>query len=157
MAPQTKALQLALARYRDDAGRFDAQLWADAFASSEPRTINEVVEVVGGYVGLVNHILEMLRSGTKLAGLEGVHERPGVSIPEIIEAAREDGCFSEKQAETLKKLNRTRNRLQHNSPGVPADEVQERLELLMRTMPRLLSSYVDWMAERGFPLVAKRQ
>ena len=157
MAPQTKALQLALARYRAASGQLDPQLWADAFASNEPQTINQVVEVVGGYVGLVNHMLEMLRSGTKLAGLLAVRDQPSASVPEVIEAARRDGCFTDTQANTLKQLNRTRNRLQHNSPGVPADEVHERVELLMRTMPRLLSSYLDWMARRGVPLVAARQ
>lgn len=51
MAPQTKALQLALARYHDDAGSFDLGLWEEAFTSDDPQTINHVVEVTGGYEG----------------------------------------------------------------------------------------------------------
>lgn len=153
MAPQTKALQLALARYHDDAGSFDLGLWEEAFTSDDPQTINHVVEVTGGYEGLVNHMVEMLRSGAALAGLRIAQRRQGLPVPDLLAAARDDGCFTDGQADVLIGLNRTRNRLQHNSPGVPADEVHERVELLLKTIPRLLRSYVIWMSRHGIQLL----
>lgn len=149
MAPQNKALRLALSRYRDDAGSFDAELWSGAFTSDRPQTINEVLEVTGGYEGLVNHLMEMLQAGASLVGLAVTRQRHKPSGPELIAAATNEGCFTENQAKALNNL----NRLQHSSPGVPADEVHERIELLLKAMPRLLSSYVRWMEGRGIRLL----
>lgn len=155
MAPQSKALQLALARYRDDAGNFDLGRWEEAFTSNDPQTINQVVEVTGGFEGLVNHLVEMLRSGATLAGLTLAQGRQSPT-PDVISAAKEDGCFTDNQADVLNRLNRSRNRLQHNSPGVPADEVHERVELLLKTMPRLLGSYIRWMKGHGVHLLPRK-
>lgn len=157
MSPQTKALRLALARYRDDTGNLDLGLWEDAFTSNDPQTINQVMKVTGGYEGLVNHLMEMLHAGAALVGLPVVQQGQRPSAPDLIEAASKDGCFTDNQATVLNKLNRTRNRLQHNSPGVPADEVHERVELLLRTLPRLLGSYVTWMESHGVQLVPTKR
>jgi len=154
MAPQSKALQVACARYDDGAAKFDLELWEAAFTSADPRTINHVLEVTGGYVGLVNHLVEMVRSGAALAGLALAQGRARPSAPDLIAAVRDDGCFTDNQADVLIRLNGTRNRLQHASPGVPADEVHERVRLLLQTLPRLLGSYLRWMEDRGVRLLA---
>ncbi|MEJ7797860.1 MAG: hypothetical protein WKF42_05110 [Solirubrobacteraceae bacterium] len=156
MSPQTKALRLALARYRDDGGEFDLGRWEAAFTATDPQVINEVLGVTGGYEGLVNHLMEMLHAGASLAGLPVARQRRP-QAPMLIAAARTDGCFSEHQADVLTKLNRTRNRLQHNSPGVPADEVHQRLELLLKTLPGLLRSYVTWIEGHGLQLLPKQK
>lgn len=140
-------------RFRDDASSFDAELWSGAFTSDRPQTINEVLEVTGGYEGLVNHLMEMLQAGASLVGLAVTRQRHKPSGPELIAAATNEGCFTENQAKALNNLNRTRNRLRHSSPGVLADEVHERTELLLKAMPRLLSSYVRWMEARGIRLL----
>ena len=66
----------------------DLGLWEEAFTSNDPQTINHVVEVTGGYEGLVNHMVEMLRSGAALAGLRIAQRRQGLPVPDLIAAAR---------------------------------------------------------------------
>lgn len=46
-----------------------------------------------------------------------------------------------------------RNRLQHSSPDVDASEVHEHVTLLLKVMPRLVTSMVSWLAEEGFTVV----
>ena len=157
MSPQTKALRLALARYADDHGTFDLSLWEEAFTSDDPRAINHVLEVTGGYEGLVNHLMEMLHTGAALVGTPAAQRGRRTPAPDLIAAVTADGCFRANQADALMRLNRTRNRLQHNSPGVAADEVHQRLELLLKVMPRLLSSYVAWMQRRGVQLLPDKK
>jgi len=154
-AAQRKALQLAIERYAGDDGRFNLELWTEPFNSGDPATINAVVEVTGGYQGLVNHLAEMLRTGAKLAGLDAAYRNRDPSGPELIAAARNAGCFSANQADVLTELYRTRNRLQHASPDIQADEVQDQVVLLLKTMPRLLDSYVKWMAGHGVELLPR--
>jgi hypothetical protein len=141
MAPQRRALQLALAPYSDEEGRFDLARWTRAFESPEPETINEVVEVTGGYQILVNHLVEATRTGAMLAGVAGRQ-----SGPELIAAIRDDGGLSPNQAEILIELYRTRNRLQHASPDIQADEVHDQVSVLLRSLPGFVRSFAAWMA-----------
>lgn len=156
MSAQRRALQLAVARYADEEGRFELARWTEAFESSEPKIINQVVEVTGGYQMLVSHLAEMLRTGAKLAGLEVVRGEYAPSGPALIAAVREDGCLTQKQADALTELYRTRNRLQHASPDIQADEVYEQVTLLLRAVPRLLTSFVTWMSRHDVELLPKR-
>lgn len=156
MAPQTMALRLALARYANDHGTFDLSRWEEAFTSDDPREINHVLEVTGGFEGLVNHVMEMLHTGATLV-LPAAQRGRRTPAPDLIAAVTADGCFSANQADALTRLNRTRNRLQHNSPGVPADEVHHRVELLLKVMPRLLSSYVAWIQRHDVPLLPDKK
>jgi uncharacterized protein YutE (UPF0331/DUF86 family) len=147
MAAQRRALQLAVARYADDEGQFDLTRWTEAFESANPATINQVVEVTGGYQMLVNHLIEALRTGATLAGMAGRQ-----SGRELIAAIRDDGGFSPGQAEVLVALYRTRNRLQHASPDIQADEIHDQVTALLRAFPRLVRSFVDWMARHDVGL-----
>jgi uncharacterized protein YutE (UPF0331/DUF86 family) len=148
---QRQALQIAVARYADEDGQFELGRWTEAFESSHPETINHVVEVTGGYQMLVNHLVEMLRAGAKLVGLA-----PAPSGPELIAAVYEDGGLSPNQAEVLIRLYRTRNRLQHASPDIQADEVHEQVTVLLRTLPRLMSSFATWMSRHDVDLFESR-
>ncbi|MGH2845540.1 MAG: hypothetical protein ACRDL0_05890 [Thermoleophilaceae bacterium] len=153
ISAQRRALQLAVTRYADDEGRFDLGRWTEAFESAEPETINHVVEVTGGYQMVVNHLVEALRTGAGLAGLE-VGRPP--SGPGLIAAVRDDGGLTRAQAEALTELYRNRNRLQHASPDIQADEVHEQVELLLRTLPRLVGSFVAWLSRHDVELVPER-
>jgi len=157
MTAQRRALQLALARFADEEGRFELVLWTEAFESSEPATINHVVEVTGGYQMLVNHLVEALRTGAKLTGLEVGRRGKAASGPELITAVRDDGGFTSNQAEVLTELYRARNRLQHASPDIEADEVHQQVTLLLKTLPRLVRSFVTWMALHGVDLLPVRE
>ena len=147
IAAQRRALQLAVARYADEEGGFGLARWTEGFESSAPETINQVIEVTGGYQMLVNHLIEALRTGATLAGFAG---RP--SGRELVAAIRDDGGFSPNQAEVLIELYRTRNRLQHASPDIQADEVHEQVSVLLKTLPRLVRSFVAWMARHDVEL-----
>jgi hypothetical protein len=68
---------------------------------------------------------------------------------------RGDGGLTANQAEVLIRLNRTRNRLQHASFDVQADEMHADTELLLKTLKRLVTSYVKWLAGHGIQLLPK--
>jgi hypothetical protein len=142
---QSKALRTATAPFGDG---FDAKAWTDAFNSPDPDDINRVLTVTGGYLALVNNTAEAIRAGAKLSGLKPTSSLPG--LPGIIEAIRADAGFTDGQAETFTELYRTRNRLQHASVDIEADEVHRQVGLLLRHLPRLVRSYVAWLERRGY-------
>jgi len=75
---------------------------------------------------------------------------PGVAG--IIDAIRADDGFTSTQAQTFTELYRTRNRLQHSSPDIQADEVHRQVRLLLRHLPRLVESYLAWLEKHDVTL-----
>lgn len=140
LSAQRKALRQAMGQFGDD---FDAKAWTKAFDSPDPSEINRVFMVTGGYAALVNNTAEAVRAGAKLTGLKST---PGMAgIPGIIDAISADGGFTRGQTETFTELYRTRNRLQHSSPDIEADEVHRQVRLLLRHLPRFVESYLAWL------------
>jgi hypothetical protein len=74
---------------------------------------------------------------------------PGTGVAGIIETIRADGGFTDQQAETFIELYRTRNRLQHASPDMQADELHTQVRLLLNHLPRFVKSYIAWLAKHG--------
>jgi hypothetical protein len=147
LSAQRKALRRAMGHFGDD---FDAKAWTNAFDSPDPDEINRVFMVTGGYLALVNNTAEAIRAGAKLTGLKST---PGMAgIPGIIDAVRTDGGFTSRQAATFIELYRTRNRLQHSSPDIQADEVHRQVRLLLRHLPRFVESYLGWLEKHGVEL-----
>lgn len=147
LSPQRRALRKAMSEFGHE---FDARAWSDAFVSADPDDINRVFAVTGGYLALVNNTVEAIRAGAKLAGV-----KPTVGIPGaagLIDAIRQAGGFSDRQTETFIELYRTRNRLQHSSPDIEADEVHRQVRLLLRHLPRFIKSYIIWLGEHGIEL-----
>jgi len=70
LAPQQAAFKLALRPFCDDDGHFDRRRWEKAFTSSDPARIVSVAAATGLYVGLVNHLVEMLHVAARLRGLD---------------------------------------------------------------------------------------
>jgi hypothetical protein len=144
LAMQRRALRRATEQFGDG---FDPGAWAQTFNSPDPDDINRVFAVTGGYLALVNNAAEAIRTGTKLAGLKPT---PGISgMPGIVDAIRADGGLSSGQAQTFIELYRTRNRLQHSSPDIEADEVHRQVRLLLRHLPKLVESYLAWLGRYG--------
>jgi hypothetical protein len=106
LSAQRRALRKAMGQFGGD---FDAQVWADAFASADPDEINRVFTVTGGYTALLNNMMEAIKAGARLAGVEPAEGMMGATG--LIEAIRLDGGFSERQARTFSELWRTRNGL----------------------------------------------
>jgi hypothetical protein len=140
LADQTKALRRAVEQF---GVRFDAKAWTQAFNSPDPDNINLVFTVTGGYLALVNNTAEAVKAGAKLTGLESTPGMPGV--PGIIDAIRANRGFTNRQAKNFTELYRTRNRLQHSSPDIDADEVHRQVRLLLAHLPRLVESYLAWL------------
>ena len=140
LSAQRRALRKAMGLFGEN---FDARVWAESFASPDPDEINRVFAVTGGYLALLNNTVEAVRMGAKLAGLKPAEGTLGASG--LIEAIRIDGGFSDRQAQTFIELYRTRNGLQHDSPGIEADEVHRQVRLLLRHLPRFVESYVKWL------------
>lgn len=147
LSAQRTALRRAM---REFGGNFDAKAWTEAFDSPDPDDINRVFTVTGGYLALINNTAEAIKAGAKLASLKSTPERPGV--PGIVDAIRVDGGFTPGQAETFTELYRTRNRLQHASADVQADEVHRQVRLLLRHLPRFVESYMAWLGGHGIEL-----
>jgi hypothetical protein len=156
LGPQQRALIVAIQPFSDDQGRFDPREWADAFASAEPEIIHRVIGVTGTFERLVNHLNGMLAAGARLAQLPVTHGQGTPNTPAAIDAIRDDGGLTSGQAEVLIRLNRTRNRLQHASLDVQADELHADIELLLRTLKALVKSYVEWLGRHGIQLLPKR-
>lgn len=147
LAPQRKALRKAIHQFGQD---FDLKIWSDAFISHDSDDINRVYAVTGGYLAVINNTFEAVRAGAKLAGIKPTTGMTGASG--LIDAIRADDGFSNQQAETFIELYRTRNRLQHSSPDVEADEVHRQVLLLLRHLPQLVKSYLAWLEKRGIRL-----
>jgi hypothetical protein len=147
LSAQRKALRKAMNQFGGD---FDAKGWKEAFDSPDPDDINRVFTVTGGYLALVNNTVEAVRAGAKLTGLKPSPGIPGASG--IIDAIRVDGGFTSGQAETFTELYRTRNRLQHSSPDIQADEVHGQARLLLRHLPRFVASYLAWLQKHSIEL-----
>jgi hypothetical protein len=147
LSPQRRALRKAMRGFGHE---FDVKAWSDAFVSPEPDDINRVFAVTGGYLALINNTVEAVRAGAKLAGIKPTVGMPGAAG--LIDAIRLDGGLSDRQAETFIELYRTRNRLQHSSPDIEADEVHRQVRLLLRHLPRFVESYIAWLQKRGIEL-----
>jgi hypothetical protein len=140
LAAQRKALRKAIGQFGGD---FEIDMWTQAFDSPDPDDINLVFTVTGGYLALVNNTVEAIRTGFKLTHLKSTPGMAGVAG--IIDAIRADRGFTSRQAQTFTELYRTRNRLQHSSPDIQADEVHRQVRLLLRHLPRLVESYLAWL------------
>jgi hypothetical protein len=147
LSAQRKALRQAIRQFGDD---FDLKVWSDAFASPDSEDINRVFAVTGGYLALVNNTAEAVKIGSKLAGVKPTDGILGIAGS--IDAIRLEDGFSDQQAETFVELYRTRNRLQHSSPDVEADEIHRQVLLLLRHLPRFVKSYVAWLQKHGIEL-----
>jgi hypothetical protein len=140
LSAQRQALRKAMDQFGEN---FDEKAWADAFDSPDADDINRVFTVTGGYLALVNNTAEAIKAGVQLTGLMPTPGMPGV--PGILDAIRADGGFTHRQANTFTELYRTRNRLQHSSPDIQADEVHTQVRLLLNHLPRFLKSYLAWL------------
>ena len=147
LSAQRKALLRAMDQFGDG---FDVKAWTKAFDSPDPDDINRVFTVTGGYLALVNNTVEAIRVGAKLTGLKSTPGMPG--IPGIIDAIRAEGGFTSRQARTFTELYRTRNRLQHSSPDIQADEVHRQTRLLLGHLPRFVESYLAWLEKYDLEL-----
>jgi hypothetical protein len=136
-----------MGQFGDD---FDAKAWTKSYYSPDPDDINRVFTVTGGYLALVNNTAEAIRAGVELTGLKSTSGMPG--LPGIVDAIRVDGGFTSRQAETFVELYRTRNRLQHSSPDMEADEVHRQVRLLLGHLPRLVKSYLAWLERHDVEL-----
>lgn len=154
LGPQSKAVGLALKPFEDDDGTFDREKWEAAFESPEPEDILAVTAVTGLYEGIVNHLIEMLQIGGALVRLDVStgDERP--KAPALIRAVRDDGGLSHDQADSLR-LYRMRNKLQHTSLDVQADQIHDDIELLRRALGVFAKRYVKWLAEHGIELLPR--
>jgi hypothetical protein len=140
LSAQSKALRKAMDQFGEN---FDDKAWASAFDSPDADDINRVFTVTGGYLALVNNTAEAIKAGVHLVGLEPT---PGMlGVPGILDAIRADGGFTQTQTKTFTALYRTRNRLQHSSPDMQADEVHAQVRLLLNHLPRFLKSYLAWL------------
>jgi hypothetical protein len=155
LGPQRKALAFALTPYLGSDGRIDPDRWERAFVSSDPETIANMASVNGTFGGLVNHCVEMLQTGARLAGLQVAQREEKPSAAAVIDAVKDDGGLTLNQAEVLTRLNRTRNDLEHDSPGVQADVARTDVEALIKVLPGLVKKYLSWLARHDIHILPR--
>lgn len=153
LAPQQKALLLALQPFSDSHGRFDRERWRSAFADPDPEAVLKVAAVTGLFNQLVNHLIEMLQVAARLRGLDISRGEEKPSTPGLLAAVRGDGGLTANQESVLKRLQGMRNELQHASPGVEADEVYDDILLLARTLKRFAQSHLAWLSSHDIALL----
>jgi hypothetical protein len=153
---QQRALALSLRPFTDEQGRFDPERWNIAFASDDAEDIYHVFGVTGAYQALVNHLVEMLHVGARLAGLPLARGEHKPAAPVLIDAVKDEEGLTPNQAQVLKRLYRTRNELQHASLEVQAEDVYEDVLLLQKTLARFAKSYVQWLEAHGAQLLPRR-
>ena len=152
LAPQQKALQLALQPFSDDDGHFDRERWEQAFISERPERIVSVKAVTALYEGLVNHLVEMLHAAARLRGLDIAKRDERPTGAELFVAVGDDGGLTSNQVAVLKRLYAMRNELQHASPGLEAGQVYDDVVLLTKTLARFAKSYMEWLKQHGVSL-----
>jgi hypothetical protein len=155
LGPQRKALAFALEPYLGSDGRIDPQRWDAAFVSADPETIARMASVNGTFGGLVNHCIEMLQGGARLTSMPIARRDERPSAPALIAAVKDDGGLTSNQAEVLLRLNRTRNDLEHHSPGVQADTARDDVETLIKVLPGVVKSYLAWLARHDIQILPR--
>jgi len=107
--------------------------------------------VKGNFESVVNHLGEIVKRSHRLAGLEPIAKDR--TVARYAQAVRRAGGLTGTQAELLGELSKLRNRLQHSSPDVQADEVWARAHELLDVLPRMSRHLTSWLAERGHRVV----
>jgi hypothetical protein len=146
MIAQEKALRRALEAFTD------LPEWETAFDSTDPDVINlRVLPVKGNFEALVNHMCEIVKRSHRLAGLEPITRNRAVE--RYVRAVGDAGGLTERQVDRLVELNVMRNRLQHASPDVAADEVWELARALPRSLAGMRRKLLRWLAASGHEVV----
>jgi hypothetical protein len=146
MIAQERALRRALEAFSDLAE------WQAAFACTDPDVINlRVLPVKGNFEALVNHMCEIVKRSHRLADLEPITKSR--TVERYVRAVGEAGGLTETQVDRLVELNVMRNRLQHASPDVAADEVWELARVLPRSLAAMRRKLLRWLAASGHEVV----
>ncbi len=124
----------------------DPERWQRAFESTDPDDIVARNGLTGCYSALVNGYVELIKTGTYLAGLTA--HRKG-HAKDAIDLLHQHGGITEQQAEHLHVLFVFEGRVEHASPDISADEVREAVELLRSSAPALIESVVRWLGRDG--------
>ncbi|MEX2080612.1 MAG: hypothetical protein WEC33_03265 [Dehalococcoidia bacterium] len=141
-----RALDLAIEQ--NFGGELDTAEWRRAFESPEPQDANKTMVVTGDHSAVLNSYVEILKAsaGSRLLGLLP-HRRPHAD--QAIEAVRADAGLTRPQASLLNELYVLEGRLEHASPDVGAEEVQEAIERLRESLPALVSNLQAWLSRHG--------
>lgn len=156
LAPQRDALVVSLQPFFDDGGKLDRRAWTEAFDSSDPEAIVSVTAAVGIFESLVNHLMEMLRTASRLVQLEISTGPRKPSGPALVKAVQADGGLTADQADLLIDLYRLRNELQHASLDVQASEMYDGLLQLQGSLGRFAASYAAWLKSHDLDLFGER-
>jgi hypothetical protein len=138
------ALEEAIKPFGGDS--LDPTVWKRAYRSSDPHDVVIRNGLTGCYSAIVNNYVEMLKTGSYLAGLTP-HKRDHTA--NAIDVVRDDGGITEKQAERLHQLFVFEGRIQHASPDIGPEEVREAIELMRAEAPGLLKAAVTWLVRHG--------
>ncbi|MDQ3677326.1 MAG: hypothetical protein M3401_11075 [Actinomycetota bacterium] len=136
---QRKALELALEPFDPD---FDSNAWAETFESLNPGDLNKINTVVAAYDSVVMNLTEVIKTGTRLAGL---WSKGQPRVESALQVVVTDGGLTRKQADLIERLFVMRGRVSHASPDVRADELREHVIELQTSIMALSTSVLGWL------------
>ncbi len=144
MPLERDALLLARGQFGED---FDLDRWRSAYEAFSAEEHNRVVQVTGNLTALVDNAIELVRLAATLTGLRPAGRRPSTNAD--IEAARQDGAFTGKQAYELVQLKELCDQLRHEYAYVGAEDVHAAVRSLLKLLPGFIASYVQWLGKHG--------
>lgn len=141
------ALRTAMAEFDEE---FDLGQFSSAYASEDPRKLNQVKAVERGVDQLYNYIAELSAFGLELARLRVRTDQ--TNARRDLEALRRNRVISGELRTRLQRLRELRRLLVHEYATATAEQVHESARILVADFPIFYNAYGEWI-KRGFAQV----
>jgi hypothetical protein len=149
---QEQALRLALEPYGED---FSLVKWNADFESGDVDAINRVHPVTGGFGSIVNNLVEAASAACKLVGVApATGKRSG--LQNSVEALRQQGCFTTRQADLLDQAYTMASMLRHVSPTVDGEALRKEIQQLLKQHRDIVRAFATWLDQHGIAIQAAK-
>lgn len=138
------ALRTAMAEFGED---FDLERFRAAYASEDPRELNQVKAVERGVDQLYNYIAELSAFGLELAQLRKRTDQ--TNARRDLEALRRNRVISAELTTRLQRLRELRRLLVHEYATATAEQIHESARIIVADFPTFYNAYGEWI-KRGF-------
>lgn len=138
------ALRTAMAEFGED---FDLERFRAAYASEDPRELNDVKAVERGVDQLYNYIAELSAFGLELAQLRMRNDQ--TNARRDLDALRRNRVISRELTTRLQRLRELRRLLVHEYATATAEQIHESARIIVADFPIFYNAYGEWI-KRGF-------
>jgi hypothetical protein len=141
---QLEALDLAISEFSPN--RLEDPTWVDAFTSGDPRDINRIMQVMGGYEHVVQNLVEVAKSAGRVTGRADRRRPPANEAIALMDSV---GALPKRARERLDDHYVFRGRLSHTSPDVGPEEVADYAERALTEIPAMVGAIRRWLESEG--------